>query len=331
MNSDIPSINSHAEKQINDIREVCERIKPKVVIACITYNHEAYLRDALNGFVMQKTDFPFVAIVHDDASTDNTAKIIKEFAEKYPNIILPIYEKENQYSKKNGNPAGIMRSAMQATGAKYIALCEGDDYWIDYSKLQKQFDFLETHNTYSLCFHAVNIITESNCNLDSNGIYDNGVIEKDYNGNDILLKWTIPTCSVVFRTSILKEIPKNRNFQYGDNVLWLTCATKGKIRGLTTVMGVYRRNNGGWTAQDSFKISQMQLIHMKAIKDSFPDLSDDVLKLVISRHRANAIVSGIKRRKKEVFKLLYEGLVESPAITLSSIFNVVKKQIKKFY
>ena len=155
MNSDIPSINSHAEKQINDIREVCERIKPKVVIACITYNHEAYLRDALNGFVMQKTDFPFVAIVHDDASTDNTAKIIKEFAEKYPNIILPIYEKENQYSKKNGNPAGIMRSAMLATGAKYIALCEGDDFWMDPNKLQIQIDLMQKDPKITLSFHSV--------------------------------------------------------------------------------------------------------------------------------------------------------------------------------
>src|SRR5574344_1986516 len=132
--------------------------KPLVVIRCITYNHESYIRDCLNGFVMQKTTFPFVAVVHDDASTDKTADIIREYAEKYPDIIKPIYETENQYSKSDGSLERIMNAH---TKGKYIALCEGDDYWIDPLKLQKQVDFLEANPEYSMCFHKAKVIDET--------------------------------------------------------------------------------------------------------------------------------------------------------------------------
>lgn len=109
-----------------------------VSIRCAVYNHELYIRKCLEGFVMQKTNFRFEAIVHDDASTDGSAAIIKEFAEKYPDIIKPIFEKENQYSKHDGSLGRIMD---ENSHGKYIAFCEGDDYWTDPLKLQKQIDF----------------------------------------------------------------------------------------------------------------------------------------------------------------------------------------------
>ena len=113
-----------------------------VTIRCITYNHESYIRQCLDGFLMQKTTFRFEAIVHDDASTDGTATIIREYADKYPNIIKPIFETENQYSKRDGSLRRILDAH---THGKYIAMCEGDDYWTDPYKLQKQVDFLESH------------------------------------------------------------------------------------------------------------------------------------------------------------------------------------------
>lgn len=123
-----------------------------VSIRCITYNHEPYIRQCLEGFVMQKTNFRFEAIVHDDASTDGTATIIKEYAEKYPDIIKPIFETENQYSKHDGSIRRIMN---EHTHGKYVAMCEGDDYWTDPLKLQKQVDFLERHNDYGLVYTNV--------------------------------------------------------------------------------------------------------------------------------------------------------------------------------
>ena len=106
-----------------------------VTIQCLTYNHEPYIRQCLEGFVMQKTNFRFEAIVHDDASTDGTATIIREYAEKYPDIIKPIYETENQYSKRDDSLTRIMNTH---THGKYVAMCEGDDYWTDPLKLQKR-------------------------------------------------------------------------------------------------------------------------------------------------------------------------------------------------
>ena len=103
-----------------------------VTIRCCTYNHEPYIRQCLEGFVMQKTNFRFEAIVHDDASTDGTAAIIREYAKKYPDIIKPIFETENQYSKKDGSLRRIMDAH---THGKYVAICEGDDYWIYTLKL----------------------------------------------------------------------------------------------------------------------------------------------------------------------------------------------------
>ena len=122
-----------------------------VTIRCITYNHEPYIRQCLEGFVMQKTNFRFEAVVHDDASTDGTANIIREYAEKYPDIIKPIYETENQYSKHDGSLSRIMD---EHTHGKYIAFCEGDDYWTDMYKLQKQYDFLETNPKFIMSHTA---------------------------------------------------------------------------------------------------------------------------------------------------------------------------------
>lgn len=127
---------------------------PLVTIRCLVYNHEPYLRQCLDGFVMQKTNFPFEAIVHDDASTDRSAEIILEYAERYPDIIKPIFETENQYSKGDGSLTRIMNAH---TRGKYVAMCEGDDYWIDPYKLQKQVDFLEGNPEYGMCYTNFNI------------------------------------------------------------------------------------------------------------------------------------------------------------------------------
>lgn len=109
-----------------------------VTIRCAAFNHGQYIRQTLDGFVMQKTNFAFEAIVHDDASTDNTADIIREYAEKYPDIIKPFFEKENQYSKGGKE---IERIFEENSRGKYMVICEGDDFWTDSLKLQKQVDF----------------------------------------------------------------------------------------------------------------------------------------------------------------------------------------------
>ncbi len=214
--------------------------KPLVAIQCITYNHEPYIRDALEGFVMQKTDFPFVAIVHDDASTDKTADIIREYAEKYPDIIKPIFETENQYSKKDGSLGRIMNDAISATGAKYIAMCEGDDYWTDPLKLQKQVDFLESNNDYAMCYTQARIFYQQKQTISKN------IYGKKYSGfTDLLKRNKIPTASVVYRMKdykmYLSEVkPQIRGWKMGDYPLWLYFSIKSNIHCIESVTSIYR-------------------------------------------------------------------------------------------
>ena len=124
---------------------------PLVSIICEVFNHEPYIRQCLDGFVSQKTSFPIEVLIHDDASTDRSATIIREYEKNYPGLFKPIYQSENQYSKGVNIWCDIQFA--RAKG-KYIAICEGDDYWTDPLKIQKQVDFMEGHPDYTLCCTA---------------------------------------------------------------------------------------------------------------------------------------------------------------------------------
>lgn len=124
---------------------------PLVSICCITYNHASYIRKSLDGFLMQKTSFPVEILIHDDASTDGTADIIRDYAARFPDIVFPLFEEENQYSKPVHKHIDFYN--YERARGKYVAYCEGDDYWTDPLKLQRQVDFLETHSDYSVCWH----------------------------------------------------------------------------------------------------------------------------------------------------------------------------------
>ncbi len=128
-----------------------------ITVWCLAYNHEKYIRSALEGFVKQKTSFAYEVIVHDDASTDKTADIIREFAEKYPNIIKPIYQTQNQ------TQIGVIKLKnflLPNANGKYIAFCEGDDYWCDENKLQRCYDCLENDSNISMCVHKTQCLNE---------------------------------------------------------------------------------------------------------------------------------------------------------------------------
>lgn len=220
---------------------------PLVAIKCLVFNHEPYLRDCLEGFVMQQTDFPFVAIVHDDASTDKSADIIREYAEKYPNIIRPIYETENQYSKGDGSIGRIMNAAMDATGAKYIAMCEGDDYWTDPYKLQKQVDFLGKHLDYSMCFHACKTLFADNGRFGEEMVRP---VPPTTSIQDLARGNFIHTLSVVYRRyDGVEEQARSLGMSgVGDYPLWTLLAQHGLIYKFDEIMGVYRYGNGVWAS-----------------------------------------------------------------------------------
>lgn len=208
-----------------------------VTIRCLTYNHKPYIRQCLDGFVMQKTNFRFEAIVHDDASTDGTATIIKEYAEKYPNIIKPIFETENQFSKRDGSITKIMNSHMHG---KYIATCEGDDYWIDPLKLQKQVDFLEENPNYGLVCSEINVYDQTS-NLLTEKFFKQKKWNIRYCFDDFLVNtWFLAPCTWIYRKEYIEnDISKNK-FAVGDLPLLLEISHKSKVKFLNEVTAVYR-------------------------------------------------------------------------------------------
>jgi len=209
-----------------------------VSIDCLTYNHEAFIRPAIEGFLMQRTDFSFEILIHDDASMDQTANIIRKYEEKYPNIIKPIYQKENQYSK--GKEISKEFQYARARG-KYIAYCEGDDYWIDPLKLQKQVDFMENNHEYSMSCHNAIVLYENKQKKPYLFAPDN--LATELRMADVLKGWLIPSNSMLFRKKIVNELPSWHNQVYnGDYFLHLWCSHHGKIKYFDDLMGVYRKN-----------------------------------------------------------------------------------------
>lgn len=239
--------------------------QPLVSICCITYNQESYISETVEGFLMQKTTFPFEIIIHDDASTDRTAEIVKEYAIKSPDLIFPIFQKENQWSKKEGSISA--RFVFPHVRGKYIAMCEGDDYWTDPQKLQKQVDFLETHEDYGLVHTNYMIHNEFSNNPDiiSGAIWYSGkVIEKLIRNN------FIATLTVCFRSCLLSCIDfseiRSNNFLMGDYPTWLQIANISKIHYIDEVTSIYRVMPESVSHSSSFEKTERFLLSVLHIQ-----------------------------------------------------------------
>lgn len=229
-----------------------------VSVCCMTYNHVSFIRQCLDGFMMQKCSFNFEVLIHDDASTDGTQNIIQEYVTRYPDIIKPIYQKENQYSK--GIDPNVKYNFSRAKG-KYIAMCEGDDYWTDPYKLQKQVDFLESHPDYVMCSHRFNqYVQDKNLLEEEKDLTFQGA---DYDLKNLIGgKWLTQTLTVMYRRDALDL---QRYESYGmslDMILFYELLRNGKGYCFSDVMGVYRLHKGGVWSEVS--INQQRLIEFKA-------------------------------------------------------------------
>lgn len=253
----------------------------RVSIICNAYNHEAYIADALEGFVMQKTTFPFEVLVHDDASTDNTAQIIREYEEKYPQLIKPIYETENQYSKKDGS---LERIQYGRARGDYIALCEGDDYWTDPLKLQKQFDAMERNPQVDMCAHQASMY---DCRVGKVTQVLTPVQESRILTADEVIRGGggyFATNSLFFRKTIQEKIPMFRQYLELDYTIQIHGALRGGVLFLDDNMSVYRLlTNGSWTqriAGDPKKCAAhwQEIITMLSIldKETFGKYSESI-------------------------------------------------------
>lgn len=233
--------------------------KIMVSVCVLSYNHEKYIRKCLDGIVMQNTSFPIEVWVHDDASTDSSGNIIKEYQQRYPDIIKPILQKQNQYSKGGGI---LVRHVFPKCNGKYIALCEGDDYWTDPLKLQKQVDFLEAHLNYSVCWHRCkrfyvkkNEWGDDQC----------GDLLRNNNGFDVTIPlffktWVTQPLAMMCRNESLYHYIHTQYKHYRDTymIYHLLCEGKGYL--LPFIGGVYNVTGEGVSSGlDSIQACQFEL------------------------------------------------------------------------
>ncbi|MCI1590684.1 glycosyltransferase [Heyndrickxia oleronia] len=214
-----------------------------VSINCITYNHEKYISDAIDSFLMQKTNFNFEILIGEDCSTDGTRKIVEDYARKFPEKIKLITSENNVGWRKNE------QRVFENSKGKYIALCEGDDYWIDPYKLQKQVDYMENHPECSMCFHAAKIVNE---NKKIKGTM------RPYKASQLSLVEDIisggggfcPTASLLIPKTIMENLPEFcQNAFVTDYPLQMWCASQGYAYYIDEMMAVYRTGvRGSWTS-----------------------------------------------------------------------------------
>lgn len=234
----------YQKKVVEEFPHHCDYQTAVVRVCVITYNHLHFIRQCLDGILMQKTDFPFEIYLGDDASTDGTREICMEYATKFPNKIrLLLHCRENNISIE-GRPTGRFNLlyGYLSTSSKYIALCEGDDYWTDENKLQKQFDYMEKNTAISLCVHDAAIVSEF-------GVPQSSFLErfKNRNYDDLIgleqvLRWKVisATCSYFFRNQGLQFSDKFTKVYGADAVILVLLSQVGPIKFLKENMSAYR-------------------------------------------------------------------------------------------
>lgn len=300
----------------------------KVSIICDVYNHEPYLKECLEGFIKQKTTFKFEILIHDDASTDNSAKIIKEYEDKYPNIVFPIYQKNNQYSL---GVKIVKTYQIPRAHGKYVAICEGDDYWIDDCKLQKQYDIMEKHPEVDMCAHSaykIDAVTKKKIALMSPATKKCVLpIEEVIMGRGGYLA----TNSLFYRTEIFKNNTyRFREYLGLDYTLQICGALRGGIYYLPECMSVYRGNvPKGWT-QKVYNDLQKRLEHEEKVKNMLNILNEEtqqkynitIQKLI---HRMNFNILYIQQKYNELFDEQYRDILNE--LTLWNRLKLKMRQV----
>ena len=284
--------------------------EPLVSIVCAVYNHEPYIRQCLDGFVMQKTTFPFEVLIHDDASTDGSAGIIREYEAEYPGLFLPVYQNENQYSK--GVDICLEVLLPQAHG-KYIAICEGDDFWTDPLKLQKQVDFMENHPDCSLCFHKVYVL----CDESEKWIFSN-LQPGYYSARQIYDDWLVPTCSVLYRRDVKPAPEIVPEVVFSDIFLWLQLAEKGKLFCMDFVGATYRRHPDSFSCGYSSDTCVRLFYQYRFFEKRFPDLKD-----ISRRKEEQQGLKGIIRAQyfPGIWKYRFYYMFRHPELFFSTFFT----------
>lgn len=270
-----------------------------VSINCITYNHERYIADAMEGFLMQETDFDFEILIGEDCSTDNTREIVEEYVKKHPDKIRLIT------SEKNVGGRGNSRRLEKNSRGKYIAMCEGDDYWTDPLKLQKQVSYMESNPNCTLCFHSAEIVRENKRKT--------GTIIRAYNKTTVCPTEDIiiggggfcPTQSIIYPKVLMDNPPEFLlKAPVGDYPLQLLVASHGEAYYIDETMSAYRTGvKSSWTQ----RISTREKILLSAEKlivmlDSFDEYSKYRFSKAVDKAKvsANCEILILKGKTKEL-------------------------------
>lgn len=308
-----------------------------VSIICNTYNHRNFIRHALDGFVKQITDFKIEILIHDDASTDGTKEIVQQYEERYPDLIKPIFQTENQYSK------GIQISKtfqFPRMRGKYVAWCEGDDYWTDSNKLQKQVDFLESHPDYSMCCHSGFYVDEKEKKLP--GMFRAFSQDTDISTSEAIRKWVCPTASIVYRRDLREKsnFPDMAFAPCGDYPLIINMSLLGKIRYFDSPMCAYRKNRNSVSATWDRNIDKKIDVNSRFIRmldeiDIYTNymFSDDIKAMKNTKEFFNLLLmrefkAAMSPKYKEVFRKnkasFYNYLIDAYFPWLLFVYRKIK-------
>ena len=302
-----------------------------VSIRCITYNHEHYISQALDGFLMQETTFPFEIVIHDDASTDGTTDIIKEYENKFPEIVKPIYETENQYSKKDNTMELLILPHLKG---KYTAFCEGDDFWTNKKKLQMQVDFLENNPDYGFCCTDVDIYYEDTNKYDraitkrklNNIIFDNGISSTGYLLN---VSW-------LFKTDLYNDIVNRNSKFYYDRPLQLfyEFCLNTKCKYIDCVTATYRRNPNGisfFTKEQERKQYDYFRSCFELIIQYLPkfNCSEEYISEFYTRNIEYVLKPAIKYGDDEIIQIFLSYVSQKNGLYLCELYDQVFKREKQ--
>lgn len=299
-----------------------------VNVRCATYNHSAYIEDAMNGFAMQQTDFPFVCSIIDDASTDGEQEILKKYLDKNFELgegsgvineetddyvltlaqhktnkncyFAVLFLKYNHYGTSESKARRWTYLKEWEDECKYIALCEGDDYWTDPLKLQKQVDFLEKHKDYAMCFHNAAAKNETDTVFELIRVEN-----RDYNIQELFDKWISPTASLVIKNDVNSKLPFDSRIINGDINIVLNACNHGRVYGMSDAMSVYRVHNNGLTLKRSREnpigLALNYVGHYKALGRLYPqirnlairNITDVYISISLSLFKKNPLKSAL--------------------------------------
>jgi glycosyltransferase involved in cell wall biosynthesis len=285
-----------------------------VSVCMITYNHELFICQAIEGVLMQQCQFSYELVIGEDYSTDSTRGICEEYSRKYKETIKLLPSERNLGMMPN------FTRTLQACKGKYIALCEGDDYWTDPLKLQKQVDFLEKKPEYSLCFHnALEYFEDKAENPRPFACLNTG----EYTGDDILLNWIVPTASVVFRKPPELSLKYQKKYIFGDTPLFLKISEYGKIWYINEIMSVYRRHKHGMAANS--KPHEKIIAQLKYINMEFNGKYEKTINYLISKRYYGKFRKSYLNRSPKMVKYFFLSLYWD-----SSIFsNILRIKLKR--